>query len=298
MQIISESLVLRKCSSFADFQVLPLANKFNPEGWLSNFDASEKPYANVLLNSFIYYSEDFTAQLLRNSIQSLSMMASIGVTDFKEASERWENWISNVIICRITGETPNDSDSGYTMVRMARQRARIQERQIFGPEDALALLSTASGVTVVFLDDFIGSGEQFIKFWNRRYSTANGVTSFAELAASGFGHSFNYLPIVATKYGIDRISSKLTGATIAPCHLLGPEYNVLSAESKIWPDALKSTAAEVIHRSSIRAGISEQEWLGFHDLSLAFAFEHSTPDATLPIFYAKTNGWIPLVNRS
>ena len=80
-------------------------------------------------------------------------------------------------------------------------------------------------------------------------------------------------------------------------------YNIKSENCAI----ISASAANDVH-SLIRkyAGIylkspNVESWVmeyGFHDLGLTIAFEHSVPDATLPIFWADGSNWKPLYRRS
>ena len=60
---------------------------------------------------------------------------------------------------------------------------------------------------------------------------------------------------------------------------------------------LRETASDFIYKASMLGGIPETQWKGFHDLALTVGFEHSVPDATLPIFYWKNNDWKPLIEK-
>jgi len=52
---------------------------------------------------------------------------------------------------------------------------------------------------------------------------------------------------------------------------------------------------EVTRRSGLRFCAAGPH--GFHNLGLGVAFEHSVPDATLPVFWHSSDDWKPLRRR-
>ncbi|MGI4789714.1 MAG: phosphoribosyltransferase-like protein [Janthinobacterium lividum] len=71
----------------------------------------------------------------------------------------------------------------------------------------------------------------------------------------------------------------------------------------MWPDHLRTSALDFLEKVSHRVGIYDthggvNDWQGFNKLGLSLGFEHSVPDATLPIFYWEQNGWKPLLRRT
>ncbi len=293
-----ERSVLAKCDAFTDFQVWPLRKTLDPNSWLNNFTPSEKPYATALLNGFLYYSKDFLIELICHSIQDLSRYLSPPHDSYTSAYHSWGTTLQNIIFCRITGETPHQTDSGHLMIRYVRQHARVHESQMIEAEVALPLLDASTQKTVIFVDDFVGSGQQFIHTWKRPYPSPNGALSFEAINAKNLGHRFIYIPAVATKYGVGEIATHCAGAFIQPAHILDEQYNWLSPNCPFWPAKLKNSAAQVIEEISNRARIPAGLWKGFHDLGMGIAFDHSTPDANLRIFYWDQNNWNPLIRRS
>ncbi|MEO6005221.1 MAG: hypothetical protein ABIZ04_09515 [Opitutus sp.] len=294
----SRSLVLAKCEAFTDFQLWPAHDELDTEGWLSNFDDAEMPYALTLLNHFVYYPRKFAAKLVRHSIHDLSRDVVSRATTQATAKHEWAKFLDAMLITRVTGETPNDTDSAFQIVRLVRQHVEIPEEQIIEPENLVSLLLGLRDRTVVFMDDFVGSGNQLIETWRRPYPTGTRRFSFEEVSRLKLGHRFLYLPIVATSYGIEHIGKEAKAVEVRASHVLGSEYNCLHADCRIWPDHLKPNAVAVLRNASARAGIPDDEWTGFHDLGLAFAFEGSTPDATLPLFHWNRNNWKRLVART
>jgi hypothetical protein len=155
---------------------------------------------------------------------------------------------------------------------------------------------------IIFVDDFVGSGSQFIKTWRRQVPLSGSTSSFERITAVR-GAEFYYCPLVCTEYGFERIKKECAAVQLHPAHLLPRKYSALDPNSVIWPNHLRTTAISFLQAVSTRAGIPDtngnvDDWRGFHQLGLAIAMGDSVPDATLPIFYWERNGWIPLIRRT
>jgi len=296
MVAVNEQFVLGKCEYFVDVHLWPLESEMNPAAWLSNFNDDERTYAVHLLNAFMYFNAPLMQKMFLNAFQGLSTLLCNDDETFHQSKLKWATFFDNVIITRVTGEEPNDTDSGYLYSRMSRQILEVPEEQVLNPEEALLALLSGQNRPIVFVDDFVGSGEQFIKTWEREWQIPKcGTMSFQKMYELN-GGDFYYCNLVCTSYGARRISSRCPGVEIGAAHLLPDTYNMLHPKCPFWPDDLRPSVKDFIYNTSIRAGV-EDCWRGFYNLGLALAFEGSVPDATLPIFYSTNNNWRPLIKR-
>jgi hypothetical protein len=295
--------VLRKCAYFIDVQLWPLKNRVNPDGWLKNFTADELQYATMLLNGFFYLSEGVVDAVYRSAFRDL-------VTFLRDPSDtafavetKWRVFKERLLLTYCTGEDPNPTDSGLLFARKARQILNIPEERIVTPTVALERMAT-EGRPVAFVDDFVGSGAQFLQTWHRRTKAGPlAGHSFASFASINPPVQAFYCPLVATSTGMKAIKDTCQGAVVSPAHVLNSRYSAIDPDSLIWPSELQLGAYKFLREASIRAGIPEDvsrtdDWRGFHQLGLTLAFFHSVPDATLPLFYWEQNGWTPLIRRT
>ena len=154
---------------------------------------------------------------------------------------------------------------------------------------------------VIFVDDFVGSGNQFAETWCRKLHTP--FESFQALAP-GSQAQFYYCPAFCTQLGLNRIERTYPEVTVNPGVLIPDNYGALAPDSIVWPSHLRSTAKDFLRTASARAGIPDtggtkpDDWRGFASLGLTIAIEDSVPDATLPIIYWDKNGWRPLIRRT
>ncbi len=301
---LDQALVLEKCKNYLDFQLWPIEMEAQIEPWLSNFRSEETEYAYHLLNSFLFFSERMTKQLFLSAVNNLSgRIRKPGRTMSGERSA-WRSLFDSILITQVTGETPNPTDSGNLFSRYARDHLGFDEGQILTNEEVLRVLLSGNPRPVVFVDDFAGSGNQFIRMWKRQHQIgALSQMSFARYAANQRGGFFAYCPALSTQYGANNIGKDCPEVIISPGNILTPQYSAIASDSIIWPKHLRPGAVDFLRKASARAGILESngstdDWRGFHKLGLCIAFAHGMPDASLPLFKWQQNGWRPLVRYS
>ena len=284
-----------RCTTFVGLHVWPLKDRLNWTAWLLNFpDSQELFYARCLLESFLYFSEDHADALLRSAFHALSRDVCGGLTLQDERRASWRGFLGRVLITYVEGEHPSPTDSGLSFARRARKVLGIPEERIVRPERAVQLLQRDETIPVVFLDDFLGSGRQFEATWSRAYAPVG--ASFASLAAS-HQLTVTYVPLLASTYGLDRVTPLTRGATIHPGHALSARYSAKGPDSAVWPDGKQAEGVAFVEAVSKRAGYQPSDCWGFHGLGLCVAILDTIPDSSLPLFYSNRNNWRPLMVR-
>ena len=288
---LTREYLVGKCEYFSAIGIWPSRVVLDPERWLDNFLEPELEHALYLLNAFLYFDQTLVDQIFSVSIRTVGRLMTMA---------QWRDFLSSVVVTLVTGEEPNVTDSSHVFARKARAFGIPQER-IMSPQEACQKIQSASSGAVVFVDDFVGSGNQFIATWTRTYRTSH--ESFRILAPMS-GAKFYYCPAFCTELGLRQINQVCPEVSVSPGVFIPANYGALDSESIIWPSHLKSTAEDFLRTSSTRAGIPDtggnkpDDWRGFASLGLTFAFEDSVPDATLPIIYWEQNGWHPLMRRT
>jgi hypothetical protein len=252
-----------------------------------------------LLNAFMLFRDPLVTELFCGAFHGLSRSIRRQGEPFLSTRAAWNSFLEDVLITYVTGETPSPTDSGYMFARKARQALAIPEERILPPEKVLEELVDNGPRPVVFVDDFVGSGQQFRTTWAREYLIKGSLRmSFKRISMLLRGSRFFYCPVLCTQHGAARIVGECPNVHLQAAHILPTKYSALASDSIIWPERLLPAANSFVQEASRRAGIPENDWRGFHNLGLCLAFEHCIPDATLPLFYWDRNGWKPLMRRT
>lgn len=265
----------------------------NPERWLDQFAPQERELAEALLDNLIFFSDELTTKLFAAAIHSLSSKICSGVDSYAAAKEKWSSFLDSCAITFPTGEVPGPTDSGHKFARLAKYELRFPENRIIQPEQLISYSWCHPKSNILFIDDFAGSGDQFLKTWYRsRTAPDRSVSSFA----SEFRTATNvyYLPLIATAKSFDRIHGSAPGVGLHTSHLLGNEYSVIDSRSTICPPNQSHCIESTLGAIASRAGFNGNP-NGYDDLALTLAFEHSIPDATLPAIHEYTEDWEPLM---
>jgi len=299
---VTRENVMAKCDYFTRVQLWPLRSVLDPESWLKNFRPNEQDHAVHLLNSFMYFTPHLVHEMFAASIQALSRFVLQPGDSRITAQSAWSTFLGSAIIVPVAGETDNPSDSGYSFARMARQHLGFTEGQIMPPAKALASLMAAPR-PVIFVDDFVGTGEQFVTTWKREVATVSGSRASFLTAARVGSTRFFYCPVLCTTMGFDRIRRECPIVSLNPAHVLTSRYSALSPDSMIWPQDLRATASDFLQTASHRAGIPDDgettdDWRGYQGQGLVVAIHETIPDATLCLLRWNRNGWKPLMVKA
>lgn len=281
------------------FHNLGLWNGLAPEQvarWLDNFEQGELAHAEALIESLVYVNDEMAERLFTSAFHALSDRVA-GGGSYADRVARWQRFRDDMLVTYVTGEQPNPSDSGFTFARLARRNWLVEEQRILSPEDALRHQITNSATPMIFVDDFCGSGEQFLKTWRRQVVVGIGKQSFASASASGrLGEAFYCLPVI-TEYALVRLRREAPAVSVQAAHVLPTQYGAQHPDTILFPEHLRSSKDQFLASATGRAFGPMASPLGFHDLGLAVAFEDSTPDACLPLLWEEAVNWSPLVPR-
>jgi hypothetical protein len=294
-------LTIERCDFFQRIQIWPTNDELNYKGWLSNFSClEEKEIARHILDFFIFYPRAMINQMLRTVIGDCGKFLSSRFSDWQH-----DDFIKKCIYSFIPGETNNPTDSGHIYARKLRDVLHIPEKNIIYNNDLYSLLEkqTDTSIPVIFVDDFVGSGAQCDKAWNKnRGGTKN--LSLNEISSTS-SHIFIYAPLIANYKGFERINSKCKGLMFTSCHLLNHGYNLFNPECICWKNnyELYTKGVKLIFSKSEEQGIPSNDGgqfdiEGFDKQGLALAFEDSgAPDAIPAFFYWCSDTWTPLIKK-
>jgi len=290
--------VVEKCTALVASGLWCRQPVVRPRAWLNNFEPDDQVVAAVLLDHFTYFANGAVDQMLMSLYRQLrdGLISQMGI-------ERAQETLDRAIFTSVEGEDPNVTDSGNLFCRKLRQTARIADDRFMDPKRALEHAKT--GRLVVFLDDMLGSGSQIATTWKRDYLNQQPY-SFADLEATAGLHVI-YATLIATRGGLSRLRGDLVGLTVVAAHILEAADTVAGIpRSALKPDLddIPGAIVRLLEKYSPRLGVPQHlegdrtRMYGHSEAGLLIAFEHSTPDSTLPIFWAVgPDQWTPLVRR-
>lgn len=289
--------ILAKCDILKSARLWPPEPILRPRAWLKNFEESDAYIAAFLLDKFTFYNRTLTDALLVASYHSIGD----GMPKGPASPDSTDLVISlgTAIITPVKGERPNPTDSGYLLCRKARQLLRLNDA--FIQDTDIALQHAYDGKTVVFIDDFVGSGDQFLTTWKaedasgRSFAKAKAVSQFTAI----------YITLVTTDFGLKNIHDNAPTVAVCATHVLDKRSTlegVIESNPNMRSPILKFLAKytpKLTPSEEYIANVPSYLMFGYKQRGLMFGFEHSIPDATLPIFWAPgQDNWEPLIERS
>lgn len=289
--------VISKCDVLKRAGLWPSESVLRTRAWIGNFDPADRFVAAFLLDKFTFYNKTLTDALLVSSYHSIGDGLPKGPT--APSREDLLRSLASAAFTPVKGELPNPTDSGYLLCRKARQLLGVPEAKIL--ETASAMAHAYKGGTVVFLDDFVGSGDQFLTTWTKKDLDGKSFDA-AQLASSFIAI---YITLVTTDFGLANIYKNAPSVAVCMTHTIESQSNIFGVMNE--HPSMKNDIAAFLSKYSSRLNPSEiyiannPDYLmyGYKRRGLMFGFEHSIPDATLPIFWSAGNSnWESLIERT
>jgi hypothetical protein len=292
--------VLAKCEALKRSGIWAPEPKLRPSAWLNNFtNDGERLLAAILLDNFIFYSDRAADRLLLAAFDRLEDDVLTEAITFP--GHVGADLLTHLIFTPVEGEDPRPTDSGKALCGKLRDLAQVDDRRFFDPD--VALQQAARGVPVVFVDDFLGSGQQLITTWKREY-LAGAIPSF-EAAYAVRPFPAICIAMVATESALRNLKTEGIPIIVVATHVLEDGYGVAHLEAPpLLPPIVDFQASlrEFLSRHGAMLTLpdylqtAESRLFGFHQLGLLFSLERKPPDCTLPIFWASgPQEWICLV---
>ncbi|MDQ3190447.1 MAG: hypothetical protein M3Q58_02540 [Bacteroidota bacterium] len=270
------------------------------ESWLNNFKSVDEQYcAAKLLDRFVYYSEEDIYRLLKFGLYEKILKQDVlkleCMNEFETTNEKINQLIKNELgrTLFLPLSTGNVSESSLAMARYLSINLGINEKQIIGLNE-LKWDKLKSIKRLIIIDDFVGTGEQIIDFWNYTLVNVEGKDySMFEIKNILSGQtSFEYLCLVTTKYGYNNFYCEEAphnkDLTITYCEMLSDKFKVFGEKSTYFDQNEMVYNKQVLNDLCLKNKIS---LLGFESLDYAIAFHHGIPDASLPLFHKESATW-------
>jgi len=237
------------------------------ESWLLMFEDDERDVAIKLLSNTKYYSQTDINRLY--GILHRKFIRAVGQQSLKHI------WFFGIGGAAKSGQMT----LYYYKAVNGLSESHFQDLRV------LSASATKGIQTLAFVDDFIGTGNQVITFWDEELRDQHGIEK-AKLYC---------LVLLAFQSAIEHIQAR-TPFTVICAELLDERDRVFSPQCTIFSDEEERRRAERICR---RYGevLCPEFPLGYDDSQALVAFEYQTPNNSLPILWSDKKGWIPIFRR-
>jgi len=250
---------------FSGYRITVTENRI--DRWLDQFADPDRDVAARTLDSVEFLGAEPIADAFRSLLGEVPGWS-------RSATKRSGNW-------RFVAFSGSAGESGDEMLRRFRHAggmAPANWKKLFVHRSELLQERLEAGDTVVFVDDFSGTGTQAVNGWKE----------FAELLP---GRPDVYLLLVAaTEQALARIRAETPMIPLAHW-TLGAKANVFHSSCKHFSGSEKDTLLQYCVRAD------KKQPRGFGDCGLTLVFAHACPNNSIPILHAASKKWEGLFRR-
>ncbi len=239
-------------------------NKYS--NWISQFEENDRPFIESLINNFTYisfrklqiYVQQLHAEILKNVKK-----------------------IENVLFVPVGYVVKSGSIVAYFY-----KKENDLRENLFIPYSELTLKRLASAEAVVFIDDFIGTGNQALQIWNDVKD---------KFGKQELDTKFFYATLASYEKGIHRIKNNTRFKPLSIHKLTEQHYPFSEISFCFKNDGERKNAKKILIKYGEK--LYEKYPLGYKNSAGLIGFFYSTPNNTLPIFWSVANNWKPLLSR-
>jgi hypothetical protein len=261
------------------------------ESWLNQFEAREKQLLGAcLLDNFIFRSKAQVEALLKAALCSPALLPASATWDNEFIAALRKKSDPGVRLAPVIRLDQPPTKSGCYILRRLAKSLRVQDEWMLWPQSLVDMPGTVH--TVVLVDDFCGSGQQFADFVER--------TEFDKVMHARPNCRIVYLTVAAHSAGIKHVQDKYRRIEFVAGEVLTPEHGFFGGErlSRIKVDGIEDRLRADYDTIADEVGLGGSAGrYGYDGQGLTYAFDHGTPNNTLPIYWYAGRDWTPLVNR-
>jgi len=237
--------------------------------WLAQFGDGDQDLAARILDCIDFFADARISKGLREALKCLPGWHK----DERKRSGRWA-------FVAFTGSAGESGDSMLYEFRLANGLNARRYNPLFLHRRDLVALNPGPDDNVVFVDDFSGTGDTAVQYWNDYYR---------ELLS---GEPNVYLVLVAASTAAIRRVKDQTQFAIVTATRLDDRDNVFSEHCRHFTDEEKNVLRNYCQRA-------DQELpLGYGNCGFVVVFAHRCPNNSIPILHVKNNRWRGLFPRN
>ncbi|ETK41848.1 MAG: hypothetical protein A2W79_08455 [Pseudomonadales bacterium RIFCSPLOWO2_12_60_38] len=179
------------------------------------------------------------------------------------------------------------SKSGAVMAYHYRLAAQVSESDFF-TQDEEDEIDFSQIENIVLLDDVIGTGQSVATDIARVIEEVHSLTK---------SRNVYVLTVAGYVEGISKLVNE-TGASIISALEYSTKDTVNDLDAPFYNGLPMSERARTLDRIKRYCRIAARSDLGYGNIGGLLVFDHNTPNTSLPLIWARGNGWMPLFARA
>lgn len=194
-----------------------------------------------------------------------------------------------IALSPVIGLNEPPTKSGPYILRLAQRKFRLKSTCMYWPNHLIQLEKLKY---VIFIDDFCGSGKQFLDFLNS--------INFKELLLKFPDLEVVYAVTTIHEHGYETIKKNYSQIKIFYAeYLTHSNSNLLNDEflDRYSINGFREKIREQYENVCLHVKPSSKFKYGYGSLGLSYSFAHSTPNNSLPILWMDSDALPPLVER-
>jgi hypothetical protein len=253
--------------------------------WLEQFgDNVAQRHAFTILKSIKYYSDFQIKNKMQDIFGYINMKFQPAKYMLSRTGKREDILVSYI---------DKINNHGATYAKFFTDENQILHNNLVRKANILNTIENKDISTLVFIDDFIGSGDSLIKYIDKLYDEHEKIfykdVNIIIGIIAGFTSSKERI-ITHCK------SRDISNINIYICDPLMSMDRCFNDESRVFANKADKIAAEGLCYD-IGAKIFPEAPLGYKDSQATVLFPETCPNNTLPIFWAETDDFKPLFKR-
>lgn len=271
------------------------------EDWIAYFTTDqEKVLCGLILESLVFRSKEQTQALLSNIVEKSipqliqSTHPEISMNLYSILTNKYPGKYKDIIkIVPVIKNNDPPTKSGPLVARLYNKEIGVSDKFMEWPWN-LKQLGVETRI-VIFIDDFVGTGDQFLEFFNLFISNYNiNECDNVELI---------YAPLGACQEGLDNIRASIPRIKICQSEIISKEDKFFSGFNLRYKNVNDETIKEITDTYNdflTKVGLGKllkSYGHGYGGLELTYAYAHGTPNATLPILWASSEQYESIFSR-
>lgn len=259
--------------------------------WFKNFNGDlELYFAACLLDNFIFRSKKQTLslekELLIKHIPKVLKKYGCRFDDARDFILYLQKYQDFIRLVEVVNKGDGPEKSSPVLLRHLRREFGVLSSAIIKPDSIKTELE--QGIKCfIFIDDILATGDQF-KALYKAYDLSNLLSDSIVI----------YAPTVSHESGVKNLSISLPNIDITSCEKLDSNSDIFKhAFNDNQNDEQKAKNFYCKLLKKYKFQYDEKNLYGYGNLSLAYAFNDSTPDSCLHLFWVKQDNWHPLIKR-